>query len=571
MQFENLKALWFFISLPLLVVVFFLIDRKRKRILHHLVSVTQLSQKLPRYTQRGNMVQFLFFISALFLVGLALLKPYQGVETRQIAHHGLDVFFAVDLSSSMLAEDIKPNRLERAKFKMKDLLGFLGGARVGLIAFAGMSVPLVPLTEDQEVFHLFMNELSPDLLPVPGTDLTQALRVAVNSFSKLSQNHEKALILMTDGEDSVALDTTITETILKNNIKVFIIGMGTLEGAPIPLSDGGYKTDHKGNVVVSKLNEVALQELAVATGGTYVRTVGHDSDIKQILKSGLSLVLNGDKTSQTQKTFPHYRFQGILLLAFFLLVIETLSSNKKLKYFFYFLFLFSFGFTPSVLAKNPFVFESARRHFEKGQYQDALQQYLELQKNNPEDADVAYNLGNTYYRLGEYDRASEAFGKATQSKETELQKKSWYNKGDADYRNQKLEEALADYEQALKIDPQYEKAQKNYDFVKQILEQKKQQQQEQQQEQEQQKHEEPSQEKQNQSEQQQKQDQEKDQKNEKQSASNPAEEKQEQSEEKSGKEMYQWLEALEDDPGQALRFMIQKQAPGRVPQPERDW
>lgn len=521
MQFELYKAVWFFWILPILFVAFLFVERRRGGILARFVKRSETASKLPEYAPAGPWLQCACFLAALFFLGVALLKPYSGFEMREIARKGVDLFFLVDVSPSMLAEDVKPSRVDRARFELKDFLDELTGDRVGLIGFSGESFTLVPLTGDYKAFGLFLNELDPGLFPVAGTDIPGAIGKAVESFKKEATGSGKAIILITDGEDSVGLDASVIGDIKKYGVKVFIIGVGTPEGAPIPEEGGGYKTDAAGNVVVTKLNEAAMQDLAVATGGGYVRSVSGDLDLKQIYGNGIKRAFEEADYAKSSKKLPHYRFQWALLAGFGFLLLETLFSKRR-----GFLWRFAASvlrrrrtvaafaisislFSPSVRAVDPFALERADEAFADGRYEEALKAYSELKAANPDDPVLDYDLGDTYYKLGKYAEAEASFKKALNLSDPENRKKALYNLGNTAFRKQKLDEALSYYDKALQIDPDYDKARLNRDFVKKMQERQKEQ------DQQKQKQEQESQEQQDQNQQQQQQDQQKqeDQKN----------------------------------------------------------
>lgn len=492
MQFELHNAVWFFWTLPIVFVTFLFVERRRTGILSRFVARTETAAKLPEYAPSGPWWQCAFFLAALLFLGVALLKPYSGFEMREIARKGVDLFFLVDVSPSMLAEDIKPSRIDRARFELKDFLAELTGDRVGLIGFSGESFTLVPLTGDDKAFELFLNELDPGLFPVAGTDIPGAVAKAVASFKKESTGAGKAIILITDGEDSVGLDASVIDDIKKYGVKVFVIGVGTTEGAPISEEGGGYKTDSSGNVVVTRLNEPALQNLAVATGGGYVRSVSGDLDLKEIYRNGIKKAFAETDYAKSSKKLPHYRFQWAILAGFIALMLETFFSKRR-------------GFVwrafsalarrrgakatalagclaclgGNAMAANPFQLERADRAFSEGRYEDALKAYSELRQNDPNDPALEFGLGDSYYKLGKYEEAEGAFKNALNLPDPGDRKKALYNLGNTAYRSQKLDEALSYYEKALQIDPDYAQARSNYDFVKRMKEQKKQQEQKQ--------------------------------------------------------------------------------------------
>ena len=484
MQFESYTAIWFFWIIPLLLVLFLIFEKKRKGVLHRFYPANLLRTRLPQYSWVSYVVRFICLAVAILFLGIALLKPYSDYEIREVKRKGVDLYFLVDVSRSMLAQDVKPSRMDRAKREIVDFVKQLRGDRVGLIGFAGESFVFVPLTADYKAFDLFINELNPELFPVQGTDIKGAIEKSVKSFK--SNNASRAIILITDGEDTVGLDNKIIADIKKLNIKVYVIGIGSSDGAPIPLPEAGYVKDEDGKVVLSRLNEAAMKELAITSGGGYVRSVSCDLDLEQIYYQGIKKSFEDVELASTQKKLPVYEFQLPILLAILLLFLEILITNKKRFWrglfiqksntkstviVFFLLVNFSLLLlSPQVSAMNPFSFESANKDFDAAEFDKSLTKYLDLLENNPEDPELNYNLGANYYRLEKYSEAEESYKKALNVKDPELRQKVLYNLGNTKFKQGDLEGAVEYYEKALKTKEDYAEAKLNYEFVKKQLE-----------------------------------------------------------------------------------------------------
>lgn len=507
MNFESQHIIWYFWLLPILFVMFLFVERRRQGILSALFPKSIWPKRLPDLTLLSYWLRFCLFAAALAMLILAWMKPYSDYEMREVTKKGVDLFFAVDLSQSMKSQDVKPSRIGRARREIMDFLSRLTGDRVGMIGFAGEAYVFVPMTSDYAAIDLFIDELDPGAIPIPGTNIEAAIRKAVSTFAKQSQASGKAVILITDGEDSLGLDEDLIAEIQKLNVKVFIIGIGTLEGAPIPLDGGGYKSDQDGKVVISKLNEDALKALALSTGGGYTRSVSGDLDLEQIYFEGIKKSLDESELKTKQRKIPVYEFQKFILIALVLLTFEILITNrkwywlKKLRFtrksksttpkksFFgsrrsiWILFALLLVSSSELLAQtNPFDWDNADRAFQNGQYEEALAKYLELSAKDSQNEEILYNLGNTYYQLKKYDEAITAYQKALNSDDSTIRKHALYNLGNAQFRKQNLDEALKSYELALGMDKDFKPAQLNYDFVKKKKEEKEQQQKQQQEE-----------------------------------------------------------------------------------------
>lgn len=498
MHFESQHIIWFFWILPLLFLVFLFVQYWRSQILSSLFVRTSWRTRMSEVVLWTYWLRFAFFAVALASLIIAWMKPYSDFEMREVTNKGVDLFFAVDLSASMKAQDVQPSRISRARREIMDFLVRMTGDRVGMIGFAGESYVFVPLTSDYAAVDLFINELDPGSIPIPGTDIQGAIKKAVATFSKQSQATGKAVILITDGEDSFGLDEDLIRTIKKYDIKIFVIGIGTAEGAPIPLDGGGYKTDQDGKVVITKLNEDALKSLALSTGGGYARSVTGDLDLEQIYFQGIKKSLENSELKTKQRRIPVYEFQKFILAALVMLFLEILWTNRRWYWLGKILFwrksnssktstsstrqimltLAVFAgllSAPAQAMLNPFDWDKADDTYNGAQYEHALKKYLDLAVKDPQNTEIQYNLGNTYYQLKKYDEAIKSYQKSLNSENVTLRKYALFNMGNALYRKEKLEDAIKSYEMALGIDSGFKPAELNRDFVKKKQEEKQQQ------------------------------------------------------------------------------------------------
>ena len=264
---------------------------------------------------------------------LALMRPQWGFQWQELKRRGLDILIAIDTSKSMLATDVKPNRLERSKLAVKDLIKKLEGDRIGLIAFAGTAFLQCPLTVDYDGFLLALDDLSVNTIPRGGTSISQAIDVALKSYEG-GQKKYKILVIITDGEDHEGDVVRAAERAHKENVKIFCIGIGTTEGELIQLTDeAGHKMflkDKEGNVVKSRLNEELLKKIALTTGGTYVRSSGAEFGLDFIYEDKISKMEKREIKSQMAKLYDE-RFQIPLAIALILLVVEMFIPDTKKK------------------------------------------------------------------------------------------------------------------------------------------------------------------------------------------------------------------------------------------------
>ncbi|MEK9629793.1 MAG: VWA domain-containing protein [Nitrospinota bacterium] len=283
----------------------------------------------PDFKEQLKLRTICMAFTLLFLL-LALIRPQWGYKWEDLKQEGVDIIIALDVSRSMLAEDIKPNRLERAKRKISDLLNMLHGDRVGLVAFAGTSFVQCPLTLDYSAARIFLNAIDTNLIPVQGTALGEALRKSIKAF-RSDAKKSKALILITDGEDQTGQAMEAAKEAREAGVKVYTIGIGKEIGAPLPNPDqaGGFLKNKDGEVVLTKLDETILQKISLETGGSYVRSVTGDIDLKAIYLDQISKKMEKKKFKSERRKIWQERFQWFIFCALLFLIFETNLSVKK--------------------------------------------------------------------------------------------------------------------------------------------------------------------------------------------------------------------------------------------------
>ncbi|MCE9624314.1 MAG: VWA domain-containing protein [Deltaproteobacteria bacterium] len=327
MRFNHPDLVFLFFLVPLLLALLLYQGRRRKKAWRALADAELQGRLMPNRSPWRLLLKNTLKVAALCFLVLALMEPQWGMKEEEVTMKGADLMLVMDVSNSMLAQDIKPSRLERMKRKLRDLLEILAGDRVGLIAFAGRSFLLSPLTIDYGTLEMFIDELTPQTIPVQGTDLSGALSLAIKAMN--DKDSAKAIMVFSDGEDfSEKLDKMI-DVLKEKKIKIFALGFGTAEGAPIPESGGGFKTNSDGQMVVSKLKEEALKDLALQTGGAYVRAVTGDEDLKRLYVKGVRGALELSELKAARKQVWESRFYWPLGLALALLVLERLVSDSK--------------------------------------------------------------------------------------------------------------------------------------------------------------------------------------------------------------------------------------------------
>ncbi len=472
MTFFRTEMLFFIWAVPVLFLVIVYGTRRRREIMHRFSSAHGLDVIAPDTVGSRRWVKASLLMGTVLFTAVALAGPRYGYRWQEIRQQGVDIIIALDCSRSMIAADIQPNRLERAKREVFDLLAMLKGDRVGLVAFAGTAFLQCPLTLDYDAFNLFLNSLSPDYLPVGGTDITGALATALDSFDPKSAS-DKAVILITDGENTGGGDPLkAAETLKENKIKLFCIGVGSSDGVPIPEPDGGFKKDRSGQIVLSRLDENTLKKMAVVTGGTYVRSVAGDMDLDAIYTDEIRRTMEAKTVSSGRKQVWEDRFQWPLALALLCLAIELMLPVARKTLLVSLLAMLILGLQQPAEASDT---RDGIAAYEKGDFEQALKHFTDAQLNAPDKPETLYNVADGYYKTGNFDAAAEHYKQALETDDTQLKRKALYNLGNAEFRRGRAKEAIGHYKAALAIDPDDRQTQENLAFVKKIMEQQQQQ------------------------------------------------------------------------------------------------
>ena len=327
MRFGEPLYLYLILLIPLLIGFLIWAEKKRKILSARFVDVSLLSRLVsPRAVEQRRTKNKLLVWGLVFLM-VALAQPRWGFQWEDLQQRGVDIVVALDVSNSMRATDIKPSRLERAKHKVADLLRMLKGDRVGLVAFAGTSFLHCPLTLDYQAAEMFLGALDTDLIPVQGTALGHAINTSINAFSAVEKK-SKAIILITDGEDHEGTVLKALQRAQEEGVKIFVIGIGQEEGVPVPDSSGGFKRNRSGEIVLSKINEPLLEKIAVESGGTYVRSVHGDMDLRTIYLEQIQQTMEKKELKSSRRKHWIDRFQWLIFAGLLCLVGERWVREK---------------------------------------------------------------------------------------------------------------------------------------------------------------------------------------------------------------------------------------------------
>lgn len=329
MKFGNLSCLFLLWLIPGLIIFYVYAFLQKQKALKAFCGDTLFSKLVPKAHKGRQKLKVVLLLTGILFLVVSLSQPKWGFHWEDIKRTGIDIIVAVDVSKSMLAEDVEPNRLERAKREVYDLCRMLEGDRIGLVAFAGTSFVQCPLTLDYAAFRMFLDYLDPDLIPTPGTAIGSVIRKATASFSR-KERKSKALIIITDGEDHGSNPLEAAREAKKEGVRIFTIGIGKEGGTPLPLADGsgGFLKDQSGNVVLSRLDEKTLQKIALETGGSYVRSVTGDMDLDKIYKSAIKGTMESKELKSTRQKRWEERFQWFVFIALIFFALEFFIRER---------------------------------------------------------------------------------------------------------------------------------------------------------------------------------------------------------------------------------------------------
>ena len=322
--------LWLLLLLPVFVAAYIAIIRRKQRQLKQFGDPELLAELMPNVSHIRPVMKFGLVMLALALLIIAAARPQYGQKEKTVKRQGIEVMFALDISNSMLAEDVAPNRLDRAKQMLSKLIDQMVDDKVGLIVFAGEAYTQLPITCDYVSAKMFLNTITPDLIRTQGTAIGDAIMTSMASFGGEESDASRAIILITDGENHEDDALAAAKAANEKGIKIFVVGIGKPDGSPIPIpGTNNFRKDRSGNVVVSKLNEQMCRDIAAAGQGLYVRCDNTNTATRALQKE-----LNTLATSEIEtKVYADYneQYQGFVLLALLILIIDFFIFNRKNK------------------------------------------------------------------------------------------------------------------------------------------------------------------------------------------------------------------------------------------------
>jgi len=498
-SFQHIEYLIALAVIPLLLILYFFVLNWKKRTIKKIGDADLVKEMIKNYAPQKFALKFVLVLVAITsgVLAVANLRSPKGME--QVSRNGIDVMIALDVSKSMLAQDIKPNRLERAKQAISKLIDKLNNDRIGIVVFAGRAYLQMPLTGDHGAAKMYLSSAYTDVVPTQGTVISDALKMCYTSFNSEEKKY-KAVVLISDGENHDEGALKMAAQMAGEGISINTVGIGSPEGSTIidELTNQP-KQDVAGNTVITKLNEEELMAIAEKGKGSYQLFTNADELVKNLAAQLGSM----DQRTVTEDSLVNYKyfFPYFLMLALILLVFELFISERK-----------SIGNLPGGQAGFQFAIDKSGKKmaatlpvvlcllsiaccllpfnsnaqnekvlikqgndaYEKKAYDDAITNYQQAIIKNPENSTANYNLGNALYKNKKADEAVQAYDEAAAKSVSKTDKsKAFYNKGVVLQNNKKLPECIEAYKNALKLNPEDDDARQN---LQKALQQQKEQQ-----------------------------------------------------------------------------------------------
>ena len=463
-----LNALWL---LPLVVALFWWSEQRRKSAIGRIVAPKLRALLAGNASPLRRWFRSVCVVGALGLLVIALAGPRLGYDTLEVPHRGRDVIIAMDVSRSMLAPDVVPTRLDRAKLFAEDLIGELGSDRIGLVAFAGSAFLQAPLTLDHGAVLAALDELDTTVIPKGGTNLAEAIGTADDAFGK-AEGFSRAVVIVSDGEELSEDGVAAAKKAAGQGVRIFTVGVGSPEGSEIPDGAGEFIRDPDTQKIVnSRLDESRMKEIAEATGGFYTRL--DDGAAGRIAADGIGKMQEADITANSSRR-PIERYQWPLGAAIGLLVLQALVGERRRR------------LAAAMLAAGAFWTAGAEaapagiEAYEQGNYEKAREAFESRLRMEPNAPELQLNAGTAAYRLKDYAKASQYFSRAALTEDPAIRSVAEYNfantlfrQGEGQQDKEKKatdwKEAIAKYDAALKSRPDYKEAKENKERVEQLL------------------------------------------------------------------------------------------------------
>ena len=476
-RFEDSTYLYLLAVIPMLALLRFMMTRSRKKRLRKFGDPQLVKQLMPDVSRWRPAVKFWLLQAALALIIVMLARPQLGTKISHEKRQGIETIIAMDISNSMLAQDVTPSRLDRCKMMVENLVDNFTDDKIGLIVFAGDAFIQLPITSDYVSAKMFLADIQPSLIATQGTDIALAISKAVNSFTQ-EEGIGKAIIVITDGEDHEGGAVEAAQEARKKGMRVYVLGVGSKGGAPIPDGNGGYMKDRAGNTVMTRLNQDMCRDIAKAGGGAYIH-VDNNSDAQRQLDNELAKLSKKETETTVYSDFDE-QFQAVGILVLLLLIAELClleCKNPLLKNVRFFkgkrryasaiLVLMLVSTIPTQAQSDRSNIREGNRLFRSGKHADSEVSYRKAMEKNPRNPQAAYNLGNALFAQKKDSAAVVAYQSGVQL-ETSAKRKAmgYHNMGVVCQSHKMFSEAIEAYKNALRLNPKDDEARYNLELCK---------------------------------------------------------------------------------------------------------
>lgn len=460
-RFESPIYLYLLVLIPLLALIRYLSYRNQKKRLRKFGEPSLLKALMPDVSRFRPSVKFWILQGALALLIVMLARPQMGTKINHEKRVGIETIIAMDISNSMRAEDIVPSRLDRSKMMVENLVDHFTNDKIGLIVFAGDAFVQLPITSDYVSAKMFLSSIDPSMMVSQGTDIARAIEMASHSFTQ-EEGIGKAIVVITDGEDHEGGAVEAAEAAKKNGMRVYVLGVGSTQGAPIPVpGTGNYMQDNTGNTVMSALNEDMCKQVAQAGGGAYIH-VENNSAAQEQLDNELDKLAKKETSTAVYSEFDE-QFQAFGVLALLLLILEICIFDRRnplLKHVSLFgkrkvavMLLFLTALSVTAQTDRQYI-RQGNKQFRMGDYPNAEVSYRKAIEQNPKNPQASFNLGNALMAQKKDSAAVTQFENASRLETNPLRKaQSFHNIGVICQTHKMYGEAIEAYKNALRLNP----------------------------------------------------------------------------------------------------------------------
>lgn len=462
-RFEYPLALYALLLIPLLALIHYAMVYRQRRRLRRYGDMELLKELMPDVSRWRPELKFWLVTAALAAMIVCLARPQYGTKMDTRKRKGIEAIIAMDVSNSMLAEDVSPSRLDKSKMLFSNLVDHMTDDKVGLIVYAGDAYTQLPITSDYVSAHMFLDNISPSMVNVQGTDIAAAIDLATRSFTQ-QDGVGRAIFVITDGEDNEGGAVEAAANALKKGMRVFVLGVGSPEGSPIPMPGrSGYMTDNAGNTVVSKLNEDMCRKIASAGGGAYIY-VDNSSSAQSALQKHVDKLAKKEMESTVYSEYDEH-FRDFAWIALALLVLDVLLLARKNHMFrnvrlfrprrtALTLLMLAVALSASAKKNDRDYIRSGNRLYRDSLFAKAQVDYQKALEVNPRNAQAHFNLGNALLMQGQPKEAMKSYEEAVKCNTSKVRKAEFYHNAGVILQSQKqFAEAIECYKNALRRNP----------------------------------------------------------------------------------------------------------------------